>query len=85
MFTRGNFAYVDAANGELIVLQNADVGNIAQGYSAPLLYGIIDLLCFPGGQIALEVKDFCSALVYTRYYSVNTTMVDPLRNRVTVT
>ncbi len=85
LYTRGNFAYVDASSGELIILQNGDVGNVARGYQAPILYLIIDLLCFPGGQLALEFKDWCSAFVYTRYFSANTVMADPLRNRVTVT
>ncbi len=85
LFTRGNFAYVDASSGELIILQNGDVGNIARGYQAPILYLIIDLLCFPGGQLSLEFKDWCSAFVYTRYFSANTVMADPIRNRVTVT
>ncbi len=85
LFTRGNFAYVDMLNGDLVILQNGDADNLAVGYQAPILYLIIDLLCFPGGQVSLEFKDFCSAFVYTRYFSVNTVMADPIRNRVTVT
>ena len=85
LYTRGNFYWADAANGDLLVAQNGDVGNVAKGVSQPILFALIDLLCFPGGQLSLEFKDWCSGFVYTRYYSANTTMHDPIRNRVTVT
>ena len=85
LFTRGNFAYLDSLNGDLVILQNGDDGDLAVGIQQPVLFTIIDLLCFPGGQISLSIKDWCSAFVYTRYYSANTTMMDPIRNRITVT